>query len=422
MKKLILWTIISSWLIHVFVPLGYKLCYGAYPRNIQNLRDVPDEISTKVVIILSAVYLISLIIIARFPSKDTPLIPSEDGNVLYYYVSVAAAACMLLSFSGSAYTNAMSGALNASYYSYFIMLFNPQTLFILFLFCVNDRKRILVFVGSYLLFTLLSASRQGTLFIALNVAGYMLCVSTKETEDVKSHIIDGIRKNKKIFVGIIIIMVITGPMLYVYSSNNRGTYSEDETHTVFETIASRCSCLENSGLALMKYDGGDYDREVFLGKYGVSNQLVRIVDSTMPGSLFSEDVDPNQYFRYIFGYMSYENAARYYSSVNFMLPIYLIVKYGYTFGILLSILIIVGFSEMILRSKNRLLQACMSCIVLKGILYYFDWVMIWKEALTVLLTVFVFELINKHVLNGIRINSGVSGISLESGRKRLRFR
>ena len=422
MKKLILWTIISSWLIHVFVPLGYKLCYGAYPRNIQNLRDVPDEISTKVVIILSAVYLISLIIIARFPSKDTPLIPSEDGNVLYYYISVAAAACMLMSFSGSAYTNAMSGSLNASYYSYFIMLFSPQVLFIIFLFCVNGRKNILLFVGSYLLFTLLSYSRQGALFIALNVAGYMLCESTKEIEDLRNSVISSIRKNKKIFIGIIIIMVIAGPLLYVYSSNNRGTFSEDETHTVFETIASRCSCLENSGLALMKYDDDDYDRQVFLEKYGVSNQLVRIVDSTMPGSLFREDVDPNQYFRYIFGYMSYENAARYYSSVNFMLPIYLIVKYGYTLGILLSILIIVGFSEIILRSKNCLLQVCMICIVLKGTLYYFDWVMIWKDVVIILLTVFVFELINKHALKNIRVVSGTSGISLESGRRKVRFR
>lgn len=393
MKRLMIWTIISSWLVHVFVPILYKLYYGVYPHHPQGLGYVPDEFETKTAIIISAVYLMSIIFIFMFKIKDKPIIPRKDSPVFYYYIVVFIAAVMLIRISGGAYSSALTGGLNGSLYAYFLMFFSPQVLFLMYLYSVGGRKNIILFIGAYLIFTLLSFSRQGALFIALNAVGYIFCVKTNGINILKKTIRDTITKNKRIFIFVATAMVVIAPISFVVSSNNRNTISSDANHTVIETIAARCSCLETSGLALYKYDNDEYDRKVFLNKYGVVNQTARIIDSTVPGTIFNGDVDPNQYFRYIFGYMSYEAARKYYSSVNFMLPIYMIVKYGYVVGIIISILVIAAMSYWILRMKNLNFQVCMACVVLKGTLYYFDWVMIWKDVLIIALTIFSYNVL-----------------------------
>lgn len=397
MKKLTIWIISSSWILYVLVPIIYRFVYGKYPENLQSVGYVPDAYMTKAAIIISVVLFVSALIIFCIPVTNRPFIETINCNVSYYYITLTL--FLILGFLAGItnFNNVITGGMSGSFFSYYSMFFYPIVLFLIYLFCVKNKGSVLMLVGSYLVVTLLSHSRAGAVDVGLYLIGFAFASDILTLKKIKKRISIIHKKYNKLIKRMVIVLIIAAPLIFIYSTKSRGSAAYNNEHGAMEIIAARCSCLDEAGLAMYTCEAGGYPETVFLEKYGVIHQIKCIIDASIPGSLFEGDVDPNQYYRVIVGYMSSADAAKYYTSTNLMLPVYMVIKYGLFAGILFSIMLIVFFYLIVSKMKNSVWQVALISIVLKEIIYFFDWVMVWKVFLKVALTIVVFMLVTQHV-------------------------
>lgn len=398
MKKLSIWMILSSWILYVLVPIVFKFIYGFYPENIYTMGYVPQLYMTRAAIIISFVFFICIVLIHLSPSRNDRIIETKEGNVSYYYITLFI--YIILSVRAgitSDYTNVIAGGVSGAFISYYSMFFYPAVLFLIFLFCIRERGSILLLAGSYLALTLLTHSRSGAVHLGVYMIGFAYASGLLSIKSVRQKTGRIYKKYKKQIRLMVIVLAIAAPFIFIRSTNSRGASVSNSSHKAIETIAARCSCLDEAGLALYAIETNESYNSIFRTKYNVFHQIGCIIDSTIPGSLFGEDADPNQYYRAMVGYMSEKDAASSYTSVNLMFPVYMVMKYGYAFGIILSIVLIYGFYRLVSRMKDPVWRMLLICIVFREMLYYFDWVMIWKSFLRAALTLITFQALSYHV-------------------------
>ncbi len=403
MRKLTIWMIVSSWIVGILIPVVYKIIYGEYPGNIQSLGFFPEEYMTKAALIITFSFFVSIIMIWLLPTKKKPIIGTINASNKYYYFAITI--YLILEFKAGIfnYGGVITEGTSGSFVSYYSMLFYPITLFVIYLFCIKDHGSVFVLSATYLIMTLLSRSRSGAMYIGILLIGFILIVDDGEAAELKAQIRNLSRKYKRKIMCIVIAMAILAPMVFVVSTNARGSLVSNESQTAIETIAARCSCLDEAGQALYVYDTNIMGMNIFKEKYGLFHQIGLIIDGTVPGNLFFGDVDPNQYYRSMVGYMSMQDAAKYYCSVNLMLPIYLILKYGLVLGLILSILIVVVFFIIISKLRNPIWKIVLVTLVLPDILSFFDWVVIWRSFLKCGLTIITFQSLSKIIMTvGVR--------------------
>lgn len=397
MKKLTIWMIFSNWVQSILVPIVYKCAYGKYPGNLQSLGIVPEIYMTKVAIIVTIVFFVSALLIYLIPRGDKQIKETIQCNLSYYYIALFIYVVLAISGGVLDFYNVVTGGTNSTLLSYYSLFFYPVIIFLVFLFCIKNKGSILIFVGSYLILTLISHSRSGAVHLVIYLIGFALATDVLSIKKLRRRASDAYRKYHKQIKCIVLILIIIAPIVFVYSTYSRGSIVSDNEHRVTETIAARCSCLDEAGLALYMCERNEQSEKLFLEKYGVVNQMKCIIDSSIPGSLFEGDVDPNQYYRAIVGYMSATDAARYYSSTNLMLPIYMVMKYGVLAGTLFSVMIITIFYMVVCRIRNNVWQVILISIILMEMITFFDWVMIWRAFLRAALTVVTFELITRYM-------------------------
>lgn len=397
MKKLTVWLILFYWGLYVLVPIAYKFNYGNYPENLQSLGYVPELYMTKAAIIISVVFFVSILLICSIPGGNRPIADTTDCNISYYYIAIAIYALLAILIGATDFNNVLAGGVNGTLFAYYSMLFYPVVLFLISLFCIKDKGSILILVGCYLMLTLLSRSRAGAVHLIVYLIGYALVSGILSMKKISRQVSSVYWKYRKRIKQMVIILIMIAPFVFVYSTNSRGSQVSSNEHGVIETIAARCSCLDEAGLALYICEEQGYPRDMFLEKYGIVNQIECIIDSTIPGSVFGGDVNPNQYFRAIVGYMSVSNAVRYYSSTNLMLPVYMVIKYGIFAGISFSIMMITLFYIVISRMKKPVWKVTLIYIVFTEMIYFFDWVMVWNAFLRTALTVIIFEMITQYM-------------------------
>ena len=393
MKKLTIWTVLSSWMIYVLVPFAYKSLYGKYPENMNSLGYVPEAYLTKAGIIITGVLFLSILLIALIPGGRRPVVDTIDGGAAYYYAALAVYFVLALAAGVRDYNGVVLGQLNGSLMAYYSMLFYPVVLFLTVFFCVRSKGSLLILVGSYLALTLLTHSRSGAVYLGIYLVGFALTdEGAAHVKQLGKRVSELTRKYKKQIGLLVLGLIVLAPFIYIYSTHSRGTVSSSAGHSTLELMAARCSCLDEAGLALYQREAGLLREDIFREKYGLLHQLGCIVDSTMPGSFFGGDVDPNQYYRAMVGYLSLEDCARYYTSINLTLPIYLVMKYGLFGGIVFSTAMIVGFYLLASRLRSPVWRVALVMLVLREGIYFFDWVMIWKTLLRTALTILVFTL------------------------------
>ncbi len=395
MKKLTIWMISSSWIVGILIPVAYKMIYGDYPENIHSLGCFPEEYMTKAALIITFSFFISIIMIWILPTQKRPIIGTINASNKYYYFAIVF--YLLLAYRAGIfdYGSVITGGTSGAFVSYFSMFFYPITLFVICIFCIKERGSVLILAGSYLIITLLSRSRSGAMHIGILLIGFFIVVDDGVTAELKAQIRNISRKYKRQISGIVIALTILAPIVFVASTNARGSLVSNESQTAIETIAARCSCLDEAGQALYVYETNSKGMNIFKEKYGLLHQIGLIIDGTVPGNFFGGDVDPNQYYRSMVGYMSLQDASKYYSSVNLMLPVYLIMKYGLVFGLILSIFIVVGYFIIISKLRNPTWQIVLVTLVLPDILSFFDWVVIWRSFLKCGLTIVTFQILTK---------------------------
>ncbi len=395
MKKLTIWMIISNWILYVFVPIIFLFIYGRYPENMQSMGYVPQGYMTKAAVLITVVFFVSSFVVYLIPEKTKPVLETVVASKSYFYVAILLYVFLLYIAGGLDFHLVLSGGINGALISYYSLFFFPGVLLVIYMYCVKNRGSLLVLLGAYLGITLLTKSRSGALHIVVYLIGYLLLIDRAYLKKLSIDIKALAKKHKRQIYRIVALLFVLGPILFVISTNARGSISSNSSHSSIETIAARCSCLDEAGLALYTSERNNSNMRIFREKYGVFHQIGCIIDSSLPGDFFSGDVDSNQYFRAMVGYMSAKDVLNSYSSTNMMLPTYLVLKYGYFWGSFISIVLIVGTYILITRLRNPVFKITMITIVFSEILVYFDWIMVWRSFLRVFLTVMTFQIITK---------------------------
>ena len=119
-----------------------------------------------------------------------------------------------------------------------------------------------------------------------------------------------------------VVPIMLAPVLYMLATASRSD-ANLSIEGMINQIVGRVSYLEISAIEIEQAKTGDYVADVFNEKYGMENQAKQIVNMLVPGSVFQDDVQPNQYWRAIFAGWTKEAAKEHYTSMYFVLPVYL---------------------------------------------------------------------------------------------------
>lgn len=283
----------------------------------------------------------------------------------------------------------LAGAGNGGLISYVQLFLNIHVLhFLVLLRAYRDKKviKIIIWETLYLATTLLSASRSGIFWIVFfNIS---IIASLQISKKIKRRIIS-----------LVCVAVLVSPVLFAFSTNTRDKVKHS-TDTIARTIVARLSYLELASIEMDQYLNNSYEKDIFQEKYGIKNQFEQSVNSIIPGSVFADDVQPNQYWRSVFSGWTLTGAKMNYTSINMVLPIYFIFKFGITAGVIICILFIFFLYRIIARIKDPAISTFLSCFLFYTLFQYFDWVYHFQDIVGIVLTLFFVKVVSGEFLFG----------------------
>lgn len=371
MKKSIIAILIYFSVLHVLIPAAYYSFYGFTPIY-SSLINIPILIKCFLLIIVPV--LISIIVLHFLPNKNS-IAPNIDGKPIteLFYFSILFKSIVFY-YSGG-FSAIINGGTNGTFGNYFSIFFNPFILLLVLLFVQKKKTNIILAVLFYVISITLSGSRSGILAIFfVFLIGYSFQTFTMYKHKLYSFLKYGL---------------IVSPFLFIFATSVRGIDSLDKTILV-NLIVGRMSSLETSMMPVYFLDSG-LDLELFYEKFSFWHQFKLILDSFIPGQIFDFDVMPNNYYRAIFMGMSRSFVIENYMSINLTLPIYLYLKYSYL-SIALSVFYILGFYKIVLFFKEYPLFVIVILSGFYNVIYFFDWVMVFTQLYTGLLTILFLKM------------------------------
>lgn len=342
--------------------------------------------------ILIGIILISVLLVVLLFSRNRKEITVEDlyksqylqGRAPEYMFMLALIINVLNILKSGGFESILNGNTNGTIISYLKFFLDIRVLYYCVLIKAYREANInkICFVSiCYLLITLMYSSRSGILWmILLNV--WIIC---------------GIRISPKIKKKIKLILffaLISSPLLFMFATNSRS----GEKHTVdyiAHKLVARISFDEIAGIELEQFIEERYDKTVFEEKYALLNQGKQIVNAIVPGDIFDSDVQPNQYWRAIFAGWNVELCKVHYMSMTSIFPMYLILKYGYIIGIIVSISSICAMYYCISKMKDPTIKVFLVGIVFYTVFQYFDWCYHFQDMLCFVLTFFSLRKVGK---------------------------
>ncbi|MCD0473667.1 hypothetical protein LPB87_04580 [Flavobacterium sp. EDS] len=388
MKKAIIAILIYFLVLHVFLPAIYYIIYGFTPVY-SDLVDFPALIKSFVLLFIPLV--LAIIILFFIPTKNDKIKANIDGKpiTILFYFSILLKLGLLMTMGGFEAT--ITGEKNGTLVNYITLFLNPFTLLLTLLFVQKKKSNVLLAILFYVISVTLSGSRSGiiTIFFVFFIG---LAFETFKFYKGKLSIF--------LKCGIII-----APILFIFATKLRGIDDFVGIDFIFNQIVGRMSVLETSMMPIYYYDN-NIEMELFYDKYSVSHQFFLALDSIVPGQLFDFDIMPNNYYRAIFMEYSQSFVLENYMSVNLCLPTYLYLKYGY-FTFLLTILYVIGFYKLTSLLKSYPLLVVVLLSAFYNVIYFFDWVMVFTQIYTGILTVLVlkmFVFIRREFIRNIKYN------------------
>lgn len=185
---------------------------------------------------------------------------------------------------------------------------------------------------------------------------------------------------------LMVVPIMLAPVLYMLATASRSD-ANLSIEGMINQIVGRVSYLEISAIEIEQAKTGDYVADVFNEKYGMENQAKQIVNMLVPGSVFQDDVQPNQYWRAIFAGWTKEAAKEHYTSMYFVLPVYLYVKYGLMVAVILYATIIYSLFRITCKMKNNAFALFVASYFYYSLFQFFDWVYHAQDIYAFLLTV-----------------------------------
>ncbi len=375
MKRLFTLYIVYRWALCVFLPLIYFYVFRGRYVFLYGLN-CPDAYIWKAAAIITIPLLIFLLLALLIGGKykDRYVEPYMVKRVEIYYYIVVAFNIVKIIVMGD-YSKALTSG--ASVWSYLGLLFDIQVAFLLVIFLEKETINIVFEIGAFFLVTFVASSRSGLLTVVWSLA-LMLMVTRKYL------------KARKAFFLLILICCIMAPIVFRVTTLQRGKGVQNTTQ-LMDMIVGRCSYLETLGGALYQADQDEWEEEIFRDKYSLDNQFKQAVNTILPGDLFPGDVNPNQYYRAIFMGYSEEACKNAYTSINLSLSGYLYIKYGFILSIVFTVsLLLLLFLLSTCVPKLKMFGIIGSTVILANLLDYFDWVMLTRDILRMLISIVAF--------------------------------
>lgn len=325
--------------------------------------------------------------------KNDNYILVDNAVIILFWVSVTIRILKYIQTGG--FLGIISGESNGTFLAYLSFFFDLRMLYFFVLlrfFRVENIKKIVFYSTVYVAISLMYSSRSGIFFVVLNCG--ILLFGLKISE-----------KFRKKMIALLIISAIIAPFMFAIATASRGTTSIFSVEKLCRSIVGRLSIDEVAAIELEQYENGMYKDQLFEEKYGIVNQSKLIVNTLIPGSLFENDVDPNQYWRAIFSNWSEDTVKMYYTSIYSILPMYLYLKYHGLIGLFLYFLIIYFMFRSTCRMKNQTIALFFGVHFFYTVFQYFDWVYHTRDLVSFLLTLLMIKLLSQFS-NRYRITIG----------------
>lgn len=378
MKKVYNSILLFYLILHYIIPWVYYLIFG----KVTIYSNFWDQPSANKALLLNIISIIGAILIIKFlPDKKEKILPKFSYVSCLYYFSILLAVVVAINAGG--FGGLLSGKQTGTFFNYLRLFFNPLTLLALILFLKKPPYRTIFILFLFVVYLTFIGSRSA--IIRLLIIGLIFPIfSNYELYR---------RKIKKFLIFILII----SPFLFVLATSKRGYKNIDYS----EMIIGRISSIELGMNPVFTKDNPEKsmgDLSLFYKKYNLKHQIRIIINSILPGSLFKDDVDPNQYYKTFFFGMSGEASRKQYMSMPISLPVYIYMYFGFSVSILITICFIVIYYLLWLYSYKRNNYFFLGLILsLYGFMYFFDFVMLFRNLFSIFLTIFSVVIFEKFI-------------------------
>lgn len=365
MKKVFISILLFYLSFHYLFPLVYYIAFG-FVNTYSNIYDESSLI--KAFMLNSISILVAILIIIFIPSKKVLKQPTFKHTGKLYFIAAILSVSSFFIYGG--YRGAITGESQGTLLSYIRLFFDLPTILIVLFFFQKKPIRPYWIIFIYVIVLTLSGSRSAVIMIILLFLMFPMFSN-------------GYLYRRKV-LGALKFLIIFAPFLFIISTAIRGY----ESNKVLDLIVGRVSFLELNTIAIFKADTDKANMDLFDEKYGAVNQFEQVINAISPIDPFNYDVDPNQYFRSIFMGLPKHNVLDRYMSINLTLPVYFYLKYGAFFACLITIIFLISVFLILNKFFNNVYIVLVILVNFYSILYFFDWVMIFKGIYTSFLTVF----------------------------------
>lgn len=376
MKKVFISILMFFWGFHFFLPWLYYKIFG-YVNIYSDIRY--PYIINKAFLLNSISIFGAIFFILFLPDRKKLIIGRFKHTTKLFFLSILYILIFYI-FSGG-YLGIRSGELSGSYLAYIKLFLNVFVILFMALYFQKSKVYFTILIVIYVILQTMLGSRSAIIsIIMIFILGSMF---------------KNFNQYKKIILKYIIILGIISPLLFFYATFSRG--SKLDKQQLKRMIIGRVSLIE---LAMLPIYFKDMKKEnelrLFYKKYHLIHQGKLIFNSFFPGNLFIHDVDPNQYYRSIFLGLSEKRAREYYTSINMTLPTYFYMYSNFYVACFLFIIFIwLYYIIWILVGEKNIYIFIMLLLNLYSLLYFFDFVMYFRELFSSLLTIIMVVLFDK---------------------------
>lgn len=389
LKKIALFSIAYILLFNILLPFVYYKLYGYFYIYGNAFEPIYMD---RAAILMSVFFILSLIVVLL----------SKDGNKKHdkrsrdkkgYRISVAVNSLFFLATAFRIF-QLLYGMLpfkiplGELFLRYLAMFLDYRFIYFIKLYYAYQGKKIKTVVcitGLYIALSVLSLSRSGIIWaVFMNIT---IIIGLGVGANIP-------KKKVRQLAYIIIILLVASPVVYKFTTIIRYDIQEGEYGNDYfaRQIVGRLSFLEIAGRELKGMELYNSGTEVFREKYAVANQIKLIANQLIIGSFFEDDVAPNQYWRCVFTGVPAEYCKKNYCSINFVMPIYYIFKYGYIIGTVLYLFTIWIYFRFSCTRKEHVFRIFFVGYYLNILLNFFDWVYTFNDILCFLLSYVTYRI------------------------------